>query len=187
MVTWRFFFRSMLPVGLFMAATLHFGNLVYLHLTVAFIQMLKAFTPVITMAALFATRLETPTRRLILSVLCIALGTALASAGEVALSYTGVAIMLASEVCEAARLVMTQMLLVGLQFHPSACRGGGVGPAGGGEREEDGRAGVAFPSASPRCGEAGSGGQTDDPCFVAVLIVSASPANGPVRRAPHGN
>ena len=33
----------------------------YLYLSVSFIQMLKAFTPVITMCALFVTRLETPT------------------------------------------------------------------------------------------------------------------------------
>ena len=36
-------------VGLLMALTLHFGNVVYLFLTVSFIQMLKAFTPVVTM------------------------------------------------------------------------------------------------------------------------------------------
>ena len=50
----------MLPVGLFMALTLWTGNEVYLYLTVAFIQMLKAFTPVITMLALFIARLEDP-------------------------------------------------------------------------------------------------------------------------------
>lgn len=43
----------------------------------------QAFTPIITMLALFVARLETPTRRLIASVSFIALGTALASAGEV--------------------------------------------------------------------------------------------------------
>jgi len=41
-VTWRFYLTKIMPIGFFMAATLHFGNLVYLHLTVAFIQMLKA-------------------------------------------------------------------------------------------------------------------------------------------------
>lgn len=41
-VTWHFYATRIMPIGLFMAATLHFGNLVYLHLTVAFIQMLKA-------------------------------------------------------------------------------------------------------------------------------------------------
>lgn len=50
----------MLPVGLFMAITLWTGNEVYLYLTVAFIQILKAFTPIITMMALFIARLEDP-------------------------------------------------------------------------------------------------------------------------------
>jgi hypothetical protein len=40
-VTPRFYASKILPVGLLMALTLHFGNLVYLYLTVAFIQMLK--------------------------------------------------------------------------------------------------------------------------------------------------
>ena len=35
--------------------SLWMGNLVYLHLTVAFIQMLKAFTPVITMVSVVYT------------------------------------------------------------------------------------------------------------------------------------
>lgn len=40
-LTWRFWLTRILPVGLFMALTLHFGNVVYLYLTVSFIQMLK--------------------------------------------------------------------------------------------------------------------------------------------------
>jgi hypothetical protein len=40
-MTLSFYCTKILPVGLFMALTLHFGNLVYLYLTVAFIQMLK--------------------------------------------------------------------------------------------------------------------------------------------------
>lgn len=44
-VTWHFYFTKIMPIGFFMAATLHFGNLVYLHLTVAFIQMLKVLPP----------------------------------------------------------------------------------------------------------------------------------------------
>lgn len=61
MVTLSYWLRGIMPVGFFMAGTLWFGNLVYLYLGVSFIQMLKAFTPVITMCALFLTRLETPT------------------------------------------------------------------------------------------------------------------------------
>jgi hypothetical protein len=54
----RFFATRMLPVGFFNATTLMFGNAVYMYLTVAFIQMLKAFTPVITMAGLYLASLE---------------------------------------------------------------------------------------------------------------------------------
>lgn len=57
-VNWRFFCMRMLPVGFFNAMTLMFGNAVYLFLSVAFIQMLKAFTPVITMLGLFLVSLE---------------------------------------------------------------------------------------------------------------------------------
>ena len=117
-VSTQFYLTRILPVGLCMAMTLHFGNLVYLHLTVSFIQILKSFTPVITMLALFVARLEVPSRRLIFSVCIIAAGTAIASMGEVNFSVLGVVIMLASELFEAVRLVMTQLLLTGLKFHP---------------------------------------------------------------------
>ena len=49
------------------AATLGFGNLAYLYLSVSFIQILKAATPVMTMVILVAARLDklsTPVRRL---------------------------------------------------------------------------------------------------------------------------
>lgn len=80
---------------------------------------LQAFTPVITMVALFIARLEDPSSRLIVAVVLIALGTAMASFGEVNMSVLGLIFMLASETFEAIRLVMTQILLVGLKFHPS--------------------------------------------------------------------
>ena len=40
---WHFRTTRILPVGFFMALTLHFGNVVYLYLTVSFIQMLKVY------------------------------------------------------------------------------------------------------------------------------------------------
>lgn len=79
----------------------------------------KAFTPIVTMVALFVADLEVPNKRLICSVLLIALGTFIASYGEINLNLLGVVFMLLSESFEATRLVMTQILLVGLKFHPS--------------------------------------------------------------------
>ena len=152
----RFFATRVLPVGLLTALALHTGNLTYLYLTVAFIQMLKvastghvvqlgrkgppcltlstparpparptparglqSLTPIVTMLALFAARLARPSRPLTLSVIFIALGTALASAGEVNLDAFGVTIHMVSMVAEAVRLVMTQLLLSQQRFHPS--------------------------------------------------------------------
>lgn len=40
-VTWQYYLTRIMPIGLFMALTLYFGNIVYLYLTVSFIQMLK--------------------------------------------------------------------------------------------------------------------------------------------------
>ena len=118
-VTWEFYNSRIMPIGLLMALTLCFGNTSYLYLTVSFIQILKAFTPVLTMVALFAAKLEVPSQRLIMSVCVIAVGTAIASFGELNFSALGVLIMMTSEVFEAVRLVMTQLLLgTGMKFHP---------------------------------------------------------------------
>lgn len=61
------------------------------------------------------TRLPT---QMVLSVLGIAGGTALAAYGEVHNSVLGLVIMFASEVLEATRLVMTQLLLTGHKMGP---------------------------------------------------------------------
>lgn len=91
-LTRDFYVRRVLPMGFFMvrltggalfprsrlrspvvshaafrgqAATLGFGNLAYLYLSVSFIQILKAATPVMTMLVLVAARLDkasTPVR-----------------------------------------------------------------------------------------------------------------------------
>ena len=58
-ITWNFYFTRVLPVGIAQAATLALGNAVYLYLTVSFIQMLKAFTPVMVVIVAVVFGIET--------------------------------------------------------------------------------------------------------------------------------
>lgn len=89
------------------AGTLFCGNLTYLYLNVAFIQMLKAFTPIVTLLCMIPAGLETLTPKLLASVSVIAVGTIIASYGEIKFDIIGVLIMLTSELLESVRLVMT--------------------------------------------------------------------------------
>jgi drug/metabolite transporter (DMT)-like permease len=85
-------------------------------------ELLQALSPAVMMAGMFLARLETPTKRLVLSVLLIALGTFVTSIGEMNFSFLGVVIVVLSLVTDTSRLVMTQHLLSGLKFHPGECR-----------------------------------------------------------------
>lgn len=69
-------YKRVLPVGFFHACTLAFGNTVYLLLDVGFIQMLKAFTPVVIIIIGVLSNIENPSQATILSILVICFGTA---------------------------------------------------------------------------------------------------------------
>ena len=100
-----------LPIGMASAGTLALGNIAYMHLSVSFIQMLKAGTPVVTMLVLFAARMEQPRRDLVLSILVITIGCALSTEGEIAFNWIGFCLMFLSELAEALKIVATQHLL----------------------------------------------------------------------------
>lgn len=117
-ITPAYFFKNLLPVGAMSALTLSTGNLVYMYLSVAFIQMLKAFTPVVTMFLIFSFGLDRPHQEVILAVVGISIGTCVAAYGEVNFSIVGILLMAASEVAEALKLVFTQILLKNLKFSP---------------------------------------------------------------------
>ena len=105
------YYRRVLPVGIAFAGTLATGNMVYLLLDVGLIQMLKSFTPVVMMTLLFLTGIEIPDRPVIISIFIISFGTALTCSYTPNASVLGLAVMLASEIFEAVRLVLTQFLL----------------------------------------------------------------------------
>ncbi|KAL1527827.1 hypothetical protein AB1Y20_009209 [Prymnesium parvum] len=124
------------PIGLFTALTLYFGNLAYEDLSVSFLQMLKASTPIAVMVLMYLAGLETPTLKVVLSVLTIAAGTVISAVGEYRFSWRGTLAMSCSQLTEASKLVLMQLLLRGhklhaleglLLFSPWACGCLGVG------------------------------------------------------------
>ena len=127
-MSWPVYLRSVSVVGLMACLAMASGNSTYLYLTVSFIEILKGFTPVVTIMvqAVFGQAFPRPIAGL--AVLMISLGTAISSYGEMELNLVGVSLMLASVYCEAMRLMLTQRLL---QAAPSPNpRGLSCGPRG---------------------------------------------------------
>ncbi len=110
-VTPEYYVRNIMPIALLQGATIVLGMTSYLYLTVSFVQMLKASTPVMIVLFLVGFRVEYPTREIIYSVVVICLGTFLSGYGEANFNIIGVTSMLSAQVAEALRLVFTQKIL----------------------------------------------------------------------------
>lgn len=103
---------KVLPTALFSAVTMFTGNYAYLYLSVAFIQILKAFTPAMTMIMLVVMRIELWSGLIALSVLMIAAGTGLSALIESAtpsFHLVGFISFMISAVTEAGRVVWFQV------------------------------------------------------------------------------
>jgi len=126
-MTPRTYCTSILPIGVCFSASLACGNMVYLYLTVSFIQMLKvrtsepvtsaaltplkAASPIATLMATWAFRLRPVQYSTLCNILVIAFGVAIASFGEVSFNIVGIVLQLGGVVFEALRIVMVQKLL----------------------------------------------------------------------------
>lgn len=105
--------RAVVPIGIFFSASLICGNLAYLYLSVAFIQMLKAMTPMAVLLSGFLLGVSKPGLKQVANVSIIVFGVVIASFGEVAFQPVGFAIQVAGIMFEALRLTMVQRLLSG--------------------------------------------------------------------------
>ncbi|KAK7036673.1 hypothetical protein VNI00_011338 [Paramarasmius palmivorus] len=112
------FFKSILPIGILFSGSLILSNTAYLYLSVSYIQMLKAFTPVAILLISWISRIQEPNRRLGAIVFLISAGVALASHGELHFNFFGFIVQSLAVVFEASRLVMIQILLHGLKMDP---------------------------------------------------------------------
>lgn len=110
-MTGRIYMRAVVPIGVFFSLSLICGNLTYLYLSVAFIQMLKATTPVAVLIASWALGVSQPSLKQFLNVSAIVVGVIIASIGELDFVLIGVLLQLAGVMFEALRLTMVQRLL----------------------------------------------------------------------------
>ncbi|KDN50837.1 TPT-domain-containing protein [Tilletiaria anomala UBC 951] len=110
--------KSILPIGFLFSASLALSNYAYLFLSVAYIQMVKAFTPVavLLISIFFGLKQANPT--LLGIVFAISCGVALASYGELDFQMFGFILQVLAILFESSRLVMIQVLLQGLKMDP---------------------------------------------------------------------
>lgn len=113
-LTRRQFVEYVLPIGITTALEIGFSNIALKLLTVSFGTILKGGAPIFTMLWGLLFRVETFSFNLLLSLLTIAFGIALASLGEGhSFSLTGFILQLLSTALGGLRWAMTHVLLKG--------------------------------------------------------------------------
>ncbi|OHW98700.1 triose-phosphate transporter [Colletotrichum incanum] len=112
-MTRHIYLRAIVPIGLLYSGSLICSNIVYLYLSVPFIQMLKASAPVAVLFTSWAWGVADPSTRMFYNILLIVAGVGLASFGEIEFSWVGFAFQMGGVIFEAIRLVMIQVLLKG--------------------------------------------------------------------------
>lgn len=110
-LTLKFLLRTIVPIAAVASGALICSNTAYLYLSVPFIQMLKALSPVFVLFLTWVWSLKQVTTSDIASILVITAGVMLASIGELEFSWLGTAIHVTGLACEALRVVMIQALL----------------------------------------------------------------------------
>ncbi|PWW74757.1 TPT-domain-containing protein [Tuber magnatum] len=115
-MTGKVYFRAIVPIGLFFCLSLICGNQTYLYLSIAFIQMLKATTPVAVLLVGWGMNVETPSVRVLANVSVIVLGVMIASYGEIAFNLTGFVFQTVGIIFEAFRLILVQRLLCSAEY-----------------------------------------------------------------------
>ncbi|KAJ3475132.1 hypothetical protein NLG97_g9563 [Lecanicillium saksenae] len=110
------YIRAVAPIGVVYSASLMCGNLAYLHLSVAFIQMLKATMPMAVLVAGWALGVTNTSWKQFINVSIIVVGVVIASLGEIDFVLIGFVLQLGGVIFEALRLTMVQRFLNSADF-----------------------------------------------------------------------
>eukprot|EP00937_MAST-01D_sp_MAST-1D-sp2_P008209 g8209.t1 len=115
---------KLLPLALTFSASISFMNSGQLLLSVSFLQMLKASIPFWTVVIAALTRTgDPPSARLVVNVIWIGAGVAVAAFGAIEFQWYGVLLTLTGIIFECIRLVLSQKLLQGSDIRFNALTG----------------------------------------------------------------
>ncbi|KLT43351.1 triose phosphate/3-phosphoglycerate/phosphate translocator [Cutaneotrichosporon oleaginosum] len=112
------YIKRIIPIGILFSGSLILSNSAYLTLSVSFIQMLKAFTPVAIVLISAVFKIQALNTKLLAIVVLISVGCALSAYGELHFELLGFLFQTSAVVFESSRLVMIQVLLQGLKMDP---------------------------------------------------------------------
>uniref|UniRef100_A0A5B7AHC0 Sugar phosphate transporter domain-containing protein n=1 Tax=Davidia involucrata TaxID=16924 RepID=A0A5B7AHC0_DAVIN len=119
-MTFEIYATCVIPISAFFASSLWFGNTAYLHISVAFIQMLKALMPVATFIVAVLCSTDKLRWDMFLNMVLVSVGVVISSYGEIHFNIVGTVYQVTGIFAEALRLVLTQVLLQkkGLTLNP---------------------------------------------------------------------
>ncbi|KAI1825121.1 triose-phosphate transporter [Xylaria intraflava] len=115
-MTGRVYLRAIVPIGVFFSLSLICGNLTYLYLSVAFIQMIKATTPVAVLLSSWVMGIAPVNFKQLANVSAIVIGVIIATFGEIRFVWIGFIYQLGGVLFEAIRLNLVQALLSSAEY-----------------------------------------------------------------------
>lgn len=104
-------FVNIFPIACLQAAALAFGNTAYLHISVAYIQMVKNTTSAFVFMFSIMFGLETCTRSNTFAVAAVVLGLLFTTVGELDFSLLGFMLQMAGTLSDSLRLSLTKIVL----------------------------------------------------------------------------
>ena len=117
-VNFQVYVNNIMPIALLFSITLICGNQSYLYLSISFVQMLKACTPICVLILSIIMGLEQANKVQLVLIGALSLGVVISTTGEQQFNAVGFAYELVSIVAEALRLTLSDRLLKILKLDP---------------------------------------------------------------------
>ena len=103
--------KKIVPIAALFATSLWASNTAYVYLSVAFIQMLKALSPVMVYSIGCAIGIEQYTHKRLVNMAVVTVGVMIASYGELNFNAFGFFVQIVAVVVEACRIISVQLVL----------------------------------------------------------------------------